>query len=116
MFRHEHYRSVIRAADYLPEPPAPEDAGSPESFQLPRSESLLINLFGETPDYSDPKFEELWQEVFNTEDKETIAWCLGKGVDVLDKNNEPVSGWRDIAVMLKAIDTGLLRLDKYTVK
>ena len=100
---------IIRAVDYLPKP---EKSGDLESFQLPRSESLLINLFGDMPDYSNPKFETLWQEVFDADCKDVIAWCLEKGVDVLDDNNEPVPGWRDIAVMLKAIDSGLLKLDR----
>ena len=103
--------NVIRAADYLPEPPVPEDAGGPGSFQLSQSDSMLINLFGETPDYSNPEFEKLWQEVFSAEDKETTAWCLEKGINVLFENNEPVPGWRDIAVMLKAIEIGLLKTD-----
>jgi hypothetical protein len=70
---------------------------------------LLINLFGDTPDYSDPKFEELWQRAYALEDKEMIAFCLEKGVDVLDTDAEPVSGWRDIVVMLKALECGFLK-------
>ena len=113
-------KTVIRAADYLPEPEEAGACGSGdlESMQLPRSDLMLLNLFGGMPDYSDYQFEKLWQEVFDAEDKETIAWCLEKGVDVLtgkagpDENDEPVPGWRDIVVMLKAIDAGLLKLNK----
>ena len=72
---------------------------------------MLISLFGAIPDYSNKKFEKLWQEVFDAEDKEIVAYCRGKGVDVLGKDKEPVAGWRDIAVMLKAIDSGLLKLN-----
>ena len=103
-------KNIIRAVDFLPKLPEPEESGDPESFQLSQSEGLLIKLFGDTPNYSDRKFEELWQEVLNAEDKETIAWCLEKGVDVMDNDGKPVPGWRDIAVMLKAIDSGLLKL------
>ena len=103
-------KTVICAADYAPEPKEVYECGM-ESFQLSQSDAILINLFGASPDYSDPQFEELWQEVFDAEDEETIAWCLEKGVDTLDKDGKPVSGWRDIAVMLKAIDLKLLELD-----
>ena len=105
----KHNRTpIIRAADYLP---VPEDPSEPESFQLSQSDAVLLGLFGDAPDYSDPKFEELWQEVLDAEKKNIIAYCLEKGVDLLEKEGEPVPGWRDIAVMLKAIDSGLLELD-----
>ena len=76
-------RTAIRAEDYLPEP---EESGGGESFQLSRSEGMLINLFGALPDYSDSKFEKLWQKVFDAEDVEMIAYCMEKGVDVLETN------------------------------
>ena len=106
-------KTVIRAAEYIPEPAEPD---APESFQLSRSEGMLISLFGSLPDYSDPKFEELWQKVFDGEDNEMTAYCLEKGVDVFEtdvsgQKKEPVPGWRDIAVMLKAVDSGLLKPD-----
>ena len=100
--------TVIRAVEYLPEPN--EDANL-ESYQLSQSDEMLLNLFGDMPDYTNQPFEDLWQEVFDAEDEDTIAYCLEKGVDVLDNTGEPVSGWRDIAVMLKAIDGGLLELE-----
>jgi hypothetical protein len=99
--------TVIRAVEYLPEV---NENDSVDSFQLSQSDGMLLNLFGDMPDYSNQQFEDLWQEIFDAEDEDMIAWCLEKGVDVLDNAGEPVSGWRDIAVMLKAIDSGLLEL------
>ena len=53
-------------------------------------------------------FEKLWQEVFNADEKEMVDYCRSKGIDVLDDAKKPVPGWRDIAVMLKAVDTKLI--------
>jgi hypothetical protein len=97
---------IIRAVDYLSEP----KSGDMESFELPQSDIILMGTFGDTPDYSNPKFEELWQAFIDADDEYTVAYCLENGVDVLGKNGEPVGGFRDIAVMLKAIDIGLLTL------
>ena len=102
-------KKIIRAADYLPAPK--EDSGNIESYGLPISEQLLISLFGESPNYSKPEFEAIWEEVFDSEDSDIISFCLEKGVDVIKDGGEPVMGWRDIAVMLKAIDRGLLKLE-----
>ena len=104
-------KKIIRAADYLPEKNEIDDLDL-ESMQLPRSQGMLLNIFGDMPDYSDRKFEELWQEIFHHEDEEIIAYCLQSGVDVMGNDGEPVDGWRDIAVMLKAINSGLLELVK----
>ena len=100
--------TVIRAADFLPK----ESGGDPESFELSQSDKILFGLFGDTPDYSNPKIEELWQKIMDDENEDTIAYCLEKGVDVLDAAGTPVPGFCDIAVMLKAIEKGLLKLDK----
>jgi len=100
-------KNIIHAADYLPEPDTNADLESP---CLPLSQGMLLNIFGDLPDYSDNRFEELWQEIFDTDEEEVIAWCLAKGVDVMGKDGEPVPGWRDIAVMLKAIEKGILEL------
>ena len=40
--------------------------------------------------------------------KEMVDYCRSKGIDVLDDAKKPVPGWRDIAVMLKAVDTKLI--------
>jgi hypothetical protein len=98
--------TIIRAADYLPK----EGDYNPESYELTQSDRILYALFGDTPDYSMPKFEKLWQDILDAQDEDTIAWCLAKGIDLLDNDKKPVPGWRDIAVMLKAIDKGWLKL------
>ena len=103
------FETIVRAADYLPEPKEDSDPGS---FQISRSEMILMGLFGGTPDYSKQKFENLWQKIMDAEDKDTIAYCLEKGVDVLDNDGKPVPGFRDIAVMFKAIEKGFLKLNK----
>jgi hypothetical protein len=109
-------KNTIRAADFFPKPteggtPSGSFRGTIESFQLSQSNNMLLNLFGEIPDYSDPNFENLWQDVFNAEENNIIAYCLEKGVDVLDGDGESVPGWRDIAVMLKAVDTNILKME-----
>ena len=102
-------KKIIRAADYIPEK---NSDGDLESYGLPESEAIVMGIFGDSPDYSDDKYEELWQIIFDEEDEDTIAYCLEKGVDVLDKDGEPVAGFRDIAVMLKAIEKGYLKLNE----
>jgi hypothetical protein len=99
-------KNIIRAADYLPESNADCDG---DDFELSVSEELVLNLFGDMPDYSNPKYEEIWQEIMDDEDDVGIAFCLGKGVDVMGDDGEPVSGWRDIAVMLKAVERGIIK-------
>lgn len=39
-----------------------------------------------------------------------IDFCREKGVDVIGDDGFPVSGWRDVAVMLKAIESGVVSL------
>jgi hypothetical protein len=99
-------KNIIRAADYLPEPNS--GSGGNGDFELPISEQLLLTLFGTSPDYNNQKFEDIWQEVMDAEDEDMIAYCLSRGVDVTVGGGEEVPGWRDIAVMLKAIDRGLI--------
>jgi len=99
---------IIRAADFIPK--QKNEAADFESMELPASQAMLLGIFGDLPDYSDSKFEDLWQEIFDADENSIIAYCLEKGVDVIEKDDEPVFGWRDIAVMLKAIDAGILEL------
>lgn len=101
-------QTVIRAVDYLPE--KPELAEGTTDELVSETDGLTVRLFGAAPDYTQKEYEELWQVVFNADEKEMIAYCRKKGVDVLDDNGHPVSGWRDVAVMLKAIDAGLVSL------
>lgn len=99
---------IIRAADY--EPVVKESAATP--LEDAGDISIGAHIFGESPDYTNPAFETLWQEVFDADENEMFAYCKEKGVDVIGDDGEPVTGWRDIAVMLKAIDTGLVQLKK----
>ena len=69
---------------------------------------MVMRLFGAVPDYSKKAYEKLWQEVFNADEKEMVDYCRSKGIDVLDDAKKPVPGWRDIAVMLKAVDAKLI--------
>ena len=100
---------VIRAADFLPEP---KDDGDPESYELSQSDKILFGLFGDSPDYSKWKFERLWKKFHRADDEDTIAYCLKKGIDVIRADGEPVPGFRDIAVMLKSIEKGYIKLNK----
>jgi hypothetical protein len=99
---------MIRAADYLPDHPANSNGG--QDFELPVSERLLLNLFGDFPDYSRQEFEDIWKEVIDAEESDMLDYCRSKGIDVIGNDNKPVEGWRDIAVMLEAIERVLLTI------
>ena len=101
-------QTIIRAVDYLPK--KPEIAEGTNDELVSETDGLTVRLFGTAPDYTQKEYEDLWQVVFNADEKEMIAYCREKGVDVLDDNGYPVTGWRDVAVMLKAIDAGLVSL------
>lgn len=101
-------QTVIRAVDYAPK--APEMAEGSVDELVSETDSVVMRLFGSAPDYSKKEYESLWQEVFNADEQEMISYCLERGVDVLDDAKKPVSKWRDIAVMLKAIDKGIISL------
>ena len=101
-------QTVIRAVDYLPK--KPELAEGTTDELVSETDGLTVRLFGSAPDYTQKEFEDLWQIVFDADEKEMIAFCRDKGIDVLDDSGFPVMGWRDVAVMLKAIDTGLISL------
>ena len=55
-------KKIIRVADYLPKPGGDYNGCD---FALPVTGNLLLALFGDMPDYSNLKFEELWQEIHN---------------------------------------------------
>lgn len=101
-------QTVIRAVDYLPK--KPEIAEGTNDELVSETDGLTVRLFGSAPDYTQKEFEDLWQAVFDADEKEMVAFCREKGVDVLDDNGYPVPGWRDVAVMLRAIDAGLVSL------
>lgn len=101
-------QTVIRAVDYLLK--KPELAEGTTDELVSETDGLTVRLFGSAPDYTQKEFEDLWQLVFDADEKEMVAFCRDKGIDVLDDNGFPVTGWRDVAVMLKAIDAGLISL------
>ena len=101
-------QTIIHAKDYLSEK---QDVAEDASHEpTPAGDDLAVRLFGTSPDYTQKEFEALWQTVINADDDEMIKFCNEKGVDVLDDNGYPVSGWRDVAVMLKAIEAGIVSL------
>lgn len=113
-------QKVIKAIDYLP---SEEDKkrkhevlskSSELSYEglmfSDENEELLLKIFGDLPDYTDPKIDHLWEDIFNSEPQKVYEYCFAKGVDVLDHKGNPVPPWRDIAVMLKSIDKGYISL------
>ncbi len=101
-------QTVIRAQDYLSEEPELAEGATDELVS--ETDGLTFRLFGAAPDYSKKEFEDLWQQVFHANEQEMIDFCREKGIDVIGDDGFPVSGWRDIAVMLKAIDAGIISL------
>ncbi len=98
--------TIIRAVDYMPAPLQPIEGLDP--VRTSETDGMVMRLFGAVPDYSKKAYEKLWQEVFNADEKEMVDYCRSKGIDVLDDAKKPVPGWRDIAVMLKAVDAKLI--------
>ena len=103
---------VIRAADFLPEEKPEDEEYNPECYGLPASEKMLYNLFGDSPNYKKRKIDRLWKEFLNADEKDVTAYCLEKGIDIIGNDGKPVPGFRDIAVMLKSIDKGYIKLAK----
>ena len=54
--------------------------------------------------------EALWDDVLDADPEDVYEYCFRKGVDLFQDDGKPVPGWRDVAVMLKAIDKGILEL------
>ena len=111
--------NLIRAASFLPSQQELEQqqadiasSADPLSALLYSDdrETVLYGIFGDLPDYDNPEMEKLWDEVLDTDPEETYEYCFRKGIDLFQDNGSPVPGWRDIAVMLKAIDAGILQL------
>lgn len=100
--------TVIRAIEYLPTPSAPVEGVDP--VRSSETDGMVMRIFGAVPDYSKKAYEDIWQEVLNADEAEMVEYCRSKGIDVLDDQKKPVAGWRDIAVMLKAIDQKLIEL------
>ena len=111
--------NLIRAASYLPssrerEQEAANIAASADPLSAllyaDDRETVLYGIFGDLPDYNNPDMETLWDEVLDQDPEEVYEYCFRKGVDLFMDDGKPVPGWRDIAVMLKAIEKGYLRL------
>lgn len=111
--------NLIRAADYLPSESekaamAESVAGSADPLASllysDDRDTVLYGIFGDIPDYENPDMETLWDEVLDADPEEIYEYCFKKGVDLFQDDGRPVPGWRDIAVMLKAIDKGLLEI------
>ena len=110
---------LIRAADYLP---SPEELQKQQEIMAESSDpfaallfsderdTILYGIFGDVPDYTNPEMETIWDEVLDADPEDIYEYCFKKGVDLFQDDGKPVSPWRDIAVMLKAIDKGILRL------
>lgn len=99
--------SILRAADYL----VPDNAENvePGNFAYaPNRERLVMRLFGETPRYGEADIRALYAEIDDEDPLAVYDYCRRRGVDVLDDSGTPVPPWRDIAVMLRARDRGLL--------
>lgn len=105
---------IIRVAKYMPSDEdilkmkSKHNEASYDVLYSATHEGLLLKLFGDLPNYSDPIFEDLWEEVLRKDPEDTFDFCLRKGLDVFDKNGKPVPPWRDIAVILLALDKGIL--------
>jgi hypothetical protein len=100
---------LIRAADYLPTPEQEAENAQEPNMYNEGSDGVLFRLFGTLPDYQDAQIDALWKEVFDADEQEMIAYCKEQGVDVLQDDGTPVAPWRDIAVVLKALDKGLMQ-------
>ena len=106
--------NLIRAAAYLPSQDerehAEEENPLAELLYSDDRETVLYGIFGDLPDYDNPEMEALWDEVLDADPEEVYEYCFQKGVDLFQDDGTPVPGWRDIAVMLKAIEKGILQL------
>ena len=111
--------NLIRAASFLPSKEELKkqqenavSAADPLSALLYSDDRdmILYGIFGDLPDYSNPDMEALWDEVLEADPEVIFEYCFRKGIDLFQDDGRPVAPWRDIAVMLKAIDKGILQL------
>ena len=111
--------NLIRAASFLPsEEEKQKELADISASADPLSallysddrETVLYGIFGDLPDYDNPDMETLWDEVLDADPEEIYEYCFRKGVDLFQDDGRPVPGWRDVAVMLKAIEKGILQL------
>ncbi len=102
-------KQLIRAVDLVPPPaPIPDEDHVAEARLNPETDGLLMRLFGMVPDYSNPKLDEIYQELMERDRFELFDYCRGRGVEVLKDDGSPVAPWRDIATILTAVDRGVL--------
>lgn len=99
---------LIYAMDYLVAAD-PAAIAQDSMAYAPNAEGLVLRLFGVLPDYANPEFERLWQRINANPPAAVWAYCREQGVDVLDGAGQPVPPWRDIAVLLRAREAGLVR-------
>ena len=111
--------NLIRAAAFLPSQQEREQQAAEISvvadplaalLYSDDRETVLYGIFGDLPDYEDPEMETLWDEILDADPEDVYEYCFRKGVDLFQNDGKPVPGWRDIAVMLKAIEKGILQL------
>lgn len=100
-------KNMIYAVNYMPEDPSSDDGIG--GFSDDR-EGLLLRLFGDVPNYAEERMEALWEKVLSHEPEYIYEYCFLRGVDVFMKDGKPVPPWRDIAVMLMAIEKGYYTL------
>jgi hypothetical protein len=111
--------NLIRAASFLPS----QEELKKQQEELAQSsdplaallysddrDTILYGIFGDVPDYSNPDMEAIWDEVLESDPEVIFEYCFRKGIDLFQDDGRPVAPWRDIAVMLKAIDKGILQL------
>lgn len=104
-------KNMIYAANYMPD----SSVILAEDFDFgdysDDREGVLLRLFGDLPDYADERMESLWEKVLSHDPEYIYEYCFLRGVDVFMKDGTPVPPWRDIAVMLMAIEK-----DYFTLK
>ncbi len=102
--------SLIQAADHIAEAaPAPTDPDLRYEAQIdPEYDGLLLNLFGMVPDYSNDALDQLYRATFEEDPINLYDECRRRGVEVLKEDGSPVVAWRDILVVLRAREAGVL--------
>jgi len=106
---------ILKAVDFIPKDASEKRKGASEPLYeemmlSDEVDGVVLALFGELPDYSDDRLEDLWQGVDAANPQDIYGYCRNKGIEVLADDGNPVAAWRDIAVMLKAIDAGIIEM------
>ena len=69
-------KQLIRAKDYLPVKPELAEGTTDEPVN--ETDGLTTRLFGAAPDYTQKEYEDLWQAVFNADEKGVIRASVNK--------------------------------------